>query len=232
LKHIETTLTQHGVSVNKLKSAGKGIKNKLLKYHKQGLKPDQAGKEIMKDLLKAGKSEFMKVKKKFDLKAEAAEGIKKVLISIAFYILIVLVNTVIALALSASGMFIFNPMMLMMIIGVVVAPLVEESVKNYFIQKDMPWIGTGVVFGIEAITYVFMLMNAGFALPGAILVRVITLLMHFSTTAVQKVIMSKAKTPEEEVSYAWAGWVAGVMIHATWNTLGIMYNSELSALLK
>jgi hypothetical protein len=231
MKHIETTLKKHGVSVSNLKAHAKGFAGKLETYHKKGLTPDQASKKMVGDLFKVAKDEIVKVKKKFDVAAMAQEGAKKVLISIAFYIIIVVVNTAIFIAMAKMGV---NPFMLMPITAIVVAPMVEEAAKNYFIQKNMPWVGTGVVFGIEAVTYVFAMMSAGLSVPAAIITRVIALLMHFGTTAVQKAIMKQKDnmTPEEESKYMWAAWVAGVMIHASWNALALTYNQELMRLLK
>jgi hypothetical protein len=231
-KHIEKTLKEYGVSVDKLKSAGSVIGKKLKGYHEKGMKPQEASKMIVKDMVTAGTGAMMKVKKKFDLAAAAAEGAKKVLISLLFYVMIVLASSIIATILQMTGVFaIFGPAMSIMIMVIVVAPMVEEGAKNYFIQKGMPWIGTGVVFGIEAIQYIVSLMAVGMSLPSAIILRASSLLMHFSTTMIQKYIMSKATTPEEEQAAAWAGWVAGVMIHSTWNTLAIVYNGEIMKLI-
>jgi hypothetical protein len=56
--------------------------------------------------------------------------------------------------------------------------------------------------------------------------------MHFSTTAVQKYIISQNKIgPIEESKYLFAGWVAGVMIHASWNAVALIYNQDITRML-
>ena len=160
------------------------------------------------------------------------------LISLGAFIVIIIAGSIIQ-GLTVGGFILAGatPMMFMVFNAVVVAPMLEEAVKNWFIQKNMPWVGTGVVFGIELVMYVFSIMAAGGSLPAALVARLAGLLMHFGTTAIQKYMMDKDKDkgydvmPGQQKQTVLLAWSTGVLIHATWNALAIMYSKDLNKLL-
>ena len=100
----------------------------------------------------------------------------------------------------------------------VVAPMTEEALKNYFIQMKMPWMGVSIVIGLEADMYLTNMIRKGYNIPMAVLARVVALAIHFSTTFIQKKIIESGEDKYGDSDRAFIAWMVGVAIHASWNT--------------
>ncbi len=214
LLKVEQIVGKH-TDVSKIKSAAKSVvgkyKSKVMKLHKQGINPEKAGLELSKEIGRDIKKIILKTKDDF---LELGTG-KKIAIALGMFVVLIFLNTLI---LAVIFSIIREPKVVTYISCVIVAPLTEELLKQYFIQKGMPWVGTGVIFGIEAVIYVAKMMMIGMNIPKAIIMRIAGLLMHFTTTAIQKTFYE-----EDE---ALAGWIIAVFIHASWNAIAISYNDE------
>ncbi len=224
-------LKGYGISGEAIEKKGKAAGAKLHTYFKQGKKPEDISKIIMKSAFKSLKAPITKIKTAIDMTGEEEMGPgKKIAVSVACFVLILFMNGF----LTGIAITVFGPELGMLLLVVVMAPMVEEAFKNYFIQKGMPMLGTAVVFGLELVMYVMRMTAMGMSLPKLLIVRVITLGMHFATTMIQKYMMDKAdpNDMEEMAKYAFAAWTAGVAVHITWNIFAVVYNNDITAWMK
>jgi ABC-type iron transport system FetAB permease component len=220
IHHIEKYLKKFKIGVEKLKSKAKQQGIQIKKEFDSGKTPEEAVKNLTKiaanDIgmaLRASKDNIQKLSTE-----------KKVAIAIGIFLLIFYFNTLLMVLLSSV---ITNPALITPIVSIIIAPMVEELAKNYFIKKEMPWVGTGVVFGLELVHYLMNVIFGGATVIAKFLVvRVATLLMHFTTTYVQKKIIEKGE--EQGKNTAFIAWVVGFGIHALWNTLALIYNQKIS----
>lgn len=221
IEKVKSILIEHEVNPDRIinmakKQAGK-YKGSLKKWHSQGLGPNVAALKLSKEM---GKDVIRVVKSVATEYSDLKLG-QKIAISIVAFIVVLVVQAILSVILI---LLIRDPKLVVTIIAVAIAPLVEESLKTYFVAKGMPWIGTGIVFGIEAVLYVFKMMSAGMSVGKALLVRAIGLLMHFGTTAIQKKFA--------EADHAFAGWILAVCIHATFNVVAITFDPKIASWLK
>ena len=117
----------------------------------------------------------------------------------------------------------------MKIMTIVVAPMTEEALKTYFIARGLPWVGTAVVFGLELVQYIGTIVMQGGKLSKALVLRAISLLMHFSTTYIQKKIIDSAVDEDDIKKKMFVAWLTGCAVHMAWNVFAIVYNNELMA---
>lgn len=210
--YIEKHMRQLKVNVNQLKAQGKKMGGWLKKQHKMGKSPEQVNKVIVDSMARTIKPHFAKLQQKFQQRSAG----EKVLIGLAAFLVILYINSMIG----SVAVLVAGQMAGQVITAVVIAPIVEEAAKAYFIQQGLPWIGTGVVFTIEAAMYIFTMLAMGTKLITAVLTRALALLFHFSTTYVQKNIVDKGKASGEDTAFA--GWLIGVGMHAAWNTMAVV----------
>ena len=85
----------------------------------------------------------------------------------------------------------------------------------------IPWLGTAIFAGFEGIQYVAMMVMGGMTVVKAVLLRLLPIMLHFSTTAIQKKIQETGK-PGEEDKKLLIGYAAGVGVHALWNIMAVM----------
>jgi len=110
--------------------------------------------------------------------------------------------------------------------------LVEESAKRLSIIHDHPWIYTGIFAGLELLQYVISLISAGGLLVPVLIVRLLALLMHFSTTFIQKYFKEKGEEKNEqgmENNLEMIGYFLAIGIHVTWNIIGLIMNKKIGA---
>lgn len=211
----------HNISLDPIKKLGKKQGEMLRREFKKGTSPEQLGIKVAK----SAKSFMIKqVKQSYEKLAELNLG-EKVLISIMAFFVIIFVNTLLANLLAT----VVSVETTIKVLGLVIAPMVEEAAKNFFIQQGMPWIGTSVVFGIEAIQYIINLFFMGANVGKALILRLATFLLHLVTTFVQKRIIESGD--EDESKALFIAWAAGVAIHASWNLFGFLINDKAAAFL-
>ena len=220
-------LKSYGISTETIEKQGKAASSKLHTYFKQGKKPDEISKILIKSAFQSLKNgPIQKIKKAVDMTGEEEMGQgKKIAVALGCFALILFLNGWLAGVAAVS----FGPEIGAILLAVVIAPMVEEAFKNYFVQKGMPITGTVVVFGLELVMYVMNLAAMGLALPKILILRASALAMHFATTVIQKHMMEKADQNDQEdmMKWAFAAWVAGVGVHMAWNIFGLIYNQEL-----
>ena len=218
---IENKLKKFGVNVSQIKRKAKSMVPMLKREYEAGKSIDEVSKILMKAARQTVISYLTKAKH------EIAEfGVsEKIILSLAGFIIILFINSFL---LSFASAFL-NPQLALNITAIVVAPMVEEAVKNYFIQMNMPWIGTSIVFGIEAIMYIMTLASKGLNIPKTVIVRLVSLLMHFTTTYIQKKVIESSKSEIDKSQKIFTAWIIGVGIHASWNIFATIMNDEISA---
>lgn len=227
MKIVENILNKYNVSVTELKRFGKTLSNKVTSLYKKGIPVEEASHEITKDMTNF----TMKKIKKLIYRYEEMELSEKILLSIALF---VVVGTIHGIAADLIYAITKDANAAHYITAIVVAPMTEEGIKNYFIEKGMPWVGTGVVFGLELLAYVFMMIRSGIEIGKALIARLIGLLIHFTTTFIQKKIIDTAEVGNEDdhEQKRLIAYVTGVCIHAAWNTFATVYNKEITEVLR
>jgi len=217
---IEKALKQYGVSVEKLKLFSFKLKNKVEKMFDKGMTPEQASEQLVNAL----KDEAIATAKHLASKYNEETLPNKIYIALCMFITVLMINSIIgSILIPIAGDKAFS------ILAVVVAPMVEEAAKNYFIAQGLPWVGTGIVFGLELLQYLLSLMMQGLKIGKIIILRIASLLMHFGTTFVQKKIIDSSDS-DSEGDYnnkRFIAWTVGVGIHATWNLFAIIYNDQI-----
>jgi len=221
LEFIEKTLVKFKINISSLKSKAKQQAYKLKAEFDKGKTPEEVSDKMMQHVSKEVKYALKKSKDKI----KELSTTKKIVFGIIAFLIIFYVNTIISQLLL---LVVSNPTTVVSIIALVVAPLVEETAKSFFIKKDMPWIGTSVVFGLEAIHYIAQLIfSGGAAIAKMAVVRLAALLMHFSTTYIQKKIIEKGEA--EDKDRAFIAWTVGVGIHISWNAMALLINDKTTA---
>lgn len=223
LNLVKKYAAKYGITQSGIDKMVSGVQSKIRNMYDSGMSPEEAGKNVSKMLKKAVIQKLKQTKAKYkELRTD-----QKILIAVLGFICIMVMNTTVALMLMATPI---GPAAALHITCVVVAPMVEEALKSFFIAKGMPWVGTGVVFGLELVNYMFNGMKMGLRLGRFLIARLCGLLMHFSTTFVQKKIIDSAS--EESKSEAmFVAWATGFAIHAMWNLMAVVYAEDIGRLL-
>lgn len=221
LNMIENILKKAKINTIELKSDANEYAKKLKKDFDAGKSPEEISKDVVNHSAKVLSAKLRASKDKI-LEMSTT---KKVLIAFLIFLAIFYINTLIA---NLIFLVISNPQVSALILSTIVAPMVEEAAKNYFIGKGMPWVGTGVVFGLEFLHYLTRVTVGGVsAILKFAIVRSITILMHFSTTYVQKKIIEKGEEKGEDARFK--AWVVGVGIHSLYNLIAVLLNTKITA---
>jgi hypothetical protein len=216
MKKLESSVESKGIRVSVVKQKAKKVAakyaGKIKAHQKRGTAPSVASKDISKELVKDAGNTIKSVVKSYSIMSMP----EKILIAILAFLVVLYVNTLIITLVAIISQ---SPDVAVMVGLVIVAPLVEEAAKKYFAANDMPWVGTGIVFGLELVMDVVKMLMMGIGLGKALLLRAIGLLMHFTTQAIQ------VKGAEED----WAGtaYTISVLIHATFNFLALAFGKEI-----
>jgi hypothetical protein len=216
LDYSKKALKKFNIRPTKFINIGKIIAKDIERGYKNKIPPEKLTKGFIKRFISELKKE-----------ADTATLGEKVLFSIAVFLLLFVLNSIIlnvgASLLTKFGLDFSTAVFLMI---PVVGPLFEEAVKNVFIQLKMPWLGTGVVFGIEAAMYLYRLWKSGTLAITHVIARIMALIFHFYTTAVQKKYIEKH--PDKE----FAAYLVGFVIHFAWNLIpaisGIVSGTSLT----
>lgn len=184
----------------------------------KGVSPKDASKEISESASK----EIVKLLKK--VKIENPSISTKIFGSISILIVLSFVQNFMFGFLTGFS----NPLLSMYICTIIIAPIFEEYSKRLAIKKKYPFVYTGIFGGLEFIMYVVRIVLSGASLPKTIIMRSISLLMHFSTTLIQKIIIDKYGL---ESFAGRISWIIAVGIHSMFNILGTVYNREIHNLI-
>jgi hypothetical protein len=213
LHFIETELRKYHIDVNGLKNFGKILAKKFNELYEKGKSPEEAS-NILKSLI------VNKVKD--ELKKVSRMGVAKgILVSIAVFILLIIVNT----QMFVMCTLILGPYIGLAITAIIIGPITEETVKKYFIEQKRPYLGTGIVFGLEFLNYVVgMLLTGKISLISAILTRIPAYIMHFLSTYIQKKIgeTGDSQFPSDIEHRKKIAWATAVIFHSLFNTVAVI----------
>jgi hypothetical protein len=220
LQLIEKALSRYKIGINGLKNKAKAESKNLKKEFDSGKSPEDVSKIITKRASQAISQSLNKSKDKL----MGLNLTEKILISLVAFLVIVYINTLLVSVLTLSGV---GPDIAHKVLSIVIAPMVEEAAKTFFIERGLPWVGTAVVFGLEYIQYTIQLIFKGPAVIGRMMiVRLSSLLLHFTTTFIQKKIIEKGE--ENKKDYLFTAWIAGVAVHSMWNILAAVYQENIA----
>lgn len=202
---IKKELNKYNVNIKDLESFGKNLYNKIKKSYDTNADPKLVGKIFQNEIKNKVHSLIKKITENHDLT-------KSMKLGIIGFMAIFIINSFISIPI--MGM--LGSVMGMRVICVFVAPIVEESLKTYFIKKKIPYIGTGVTFGIEFLMYAIPLIMGGMGVASVLIIRSSVLLMHFFTTFLQKNLRDKS-TENVNKQRNFFAWLVSVLFHGLWN---------------
>lgn len=200
-KYIKRFLKDQGININKATMGTSKYKQKITTAYKKGVSPEKVAKDIVRDLIK----DIVKYVKE-------ASVPKKLFIATIFFLVVMQLESICLIFLS-TFLGAVGPEHVQRLLLIVIAPLIEEGVKAFGIAKKYPWIMTGVFAGLESVKNIFQLVMVGASPTRMILIRAITIVMHFSTMLIQKHFKEK--------DMALVGFIAAFLIHAIFNMLAI-----------
>lgn len=224
IKIVKKILLDNGIDVSRIQNQGlllgKTVKNDI----KNREKPEVIQNKLIKGAAKIIKKEAISAKKSFEEKSLS----EKITRSLIIFVIVLFLNTLF------GGIFLsfLGEQVGMAVLVVVIAPLVEESAKRLSIIHDYPWIYTGIFAGLELLQYVISLISAGGLLVPVLIVRLVALLMHFSTTFIQKYFKEKGEEKNKqgmENNLEMIGYFLAIGIHVTWNIIGLIMNKKIGA---
>lgn len=224
IKIVKKILLDNGIDVSRIQNQGlllgKTVKNDI----KNREKPEVIQNKLIKGAAKIIKKEAISAKKSFEEKSLS----EKIARSLFIFVIVLFLNTLF------GGIFVgfLGAQVGIAVLAVVIAPLVEESAKRLSIIHDHPWIYTGIFAGLELLQYVISLISAGGLLVPVLIVRLIALLMHFSTTFIQKYFKEKGEEKNKqgmENNLEMIGYFLAIGIHVTWNIIGLIMNKKIGA---
>jgi len=224
IKIVKKILLDNGIDVSRIQNQGlllgKTVKNDI----KNREKPEVIQNKLIKGAAKIIKKEAISAKKSFEEKSLS----EKIARSLFIFVIVLFLNTLF------GGIFVgfLGAQVGMVVLAVVIAPLVEESAKRLSIIHDHPWIYTGIFAGLELLQYVISLISAGGLLVPVLIVRLLALLMHFSTTFIQKYFKEKGEEKNKqgmENNLEMIGYFLAIGIHVTWNIIGLIMNKKIGA---
>ena len=215
MKAVKMVLKDHGVDLNYIESQGKKAASIVKNAHKRNIPPKDVSKTVINKVFKPSIKKFVKgsiTTADDDLEIPAEE---KVFRSLMIFFIVGIVNTFLMLLCVP----LFGPEVAMVILAIVIAPFVEEYAKRMAIFGKYPFIFTGIFAGLEALQYIIMLLAAGKTLIFAVMIRVLGVMLHFSTTLVQKWFYDRYEGDKEK---SLVGYYVAVGIHSLFNTLAVM----------
>jgi len=214
---VENVLKEYGVDITSIKSSAKSLSVNLKKEFEKGVSPEDMGKQLSKMVAKKVFPFIDTFKKKLIQTTENKTVLEKVAIAVGLLIILLFIQVFFV---SLTSVIIRNDAFTTIFTALIIAPITEEALKSYFILKGMPWVGVSIIFGFELIGYVIAFLLQGMSLPKILMLRAITLLMHFGTTYLQKSMIDNEKIGKYvEPSTVYKAWFAGVLCHCAFNTL-------------
>lgn len=226
-KNINTTnkfLIDQGINLSRVKSKSSILAKSVKSSIKNREKPEVIQLKLSKGAAKIIREEVTYFKQTFDEKSLN----EKITSSIAIFVTVVIINTVLGLI----GYIFFGPAVGNILLALIIAPIVEESAKKISVVEKYPWIYTGIFAGLELLQYVIKLVLAGGMFGPVLIIRLSALMMHFCTTYVQKYFKEKGDTETAAgIDNNWQniGYCLAIGIHFTWNLLGLIFNKDVKS---
>ncbi len=221
LKTSEDFLKNRGINIDIIKNEAKKLKSSFIDMMDSNINPEDASKKISSEL-----SNFIIDNiKKFNIKPDEKQNpslMKKLVLTYIILNIVVFLNTLF-LTVMAEGFFI-PPEKAFALTAIVFAPIIEETGKAIALRSNFPYLYTGIFSFFEGLQYVIMLAVKGANIPLSILMRAVTVLMHFSTTIIQKYFYDKFGS---ESNMTKVSWVIAVLLHSGFNSLGLIYNNKI-----
>jgi len=215
IKNASKLLSAYGININSLKNTGKRIKKDIVVSYEKGMSVEDTSKLIVSKINKPVRDATKKitkiVTKKLNNTNNSDDIIQKTILSLVGIVIVLIVNTT-SLIIFRS---IFGEKLGYKIAAIVVGPITEELYKNIAITHDMPWLATGLLASVEAISKIANNKN-NYSTSDTIIIRIIGIYFHFVTTLVQKVIID---TKPDDNKIRFTAFVVGVIMHSVWNSL-------------
>lgn len=207
---LKSILSKNGIDTNKVDKSTKRIGTKLYKqiksYQKSKVPPKEAGAKLSQVFLSEFKQEIETLKAENRL-SEAVWS--SLLIVWALMVIHGVVFNIIALVFIAAGTAPATAgIAAMTILAVAVAPFTEEFAKRFAVKNRFPWLYTTIFAWSEFIMYFFRLAPV-IGVTKTIIARLLAVVMHYSTTKIQKV--------KEEEGASEEGYTLAVIVHMVWN---------------
>ena len=143
-------------------------------------------------------------------------------------VLLVMVIFIQLLSFILLALLIPNPLTISLINSIITAPITEEISKYISIEENMEKEYFIVFNVVEFSNYVLNITKAGGKLTKALILRLASSFMHFTTTFIQK---RAKKENEKEISKQdniKAALILSIVIHGFWNFLANVFDSPLS----
>lgn len=151
---------------------------------------------------------------------------EKVLYSIIVFIIVVFLNSLFLI----PATLLFGPQIGFIILATTIGPVIEETAKKFAIEQGYPWVYVTIFGGLELLQYVMGVVASGGLLGPMLIVRLVSLMMHFSTTYIQKYYFDKDKNKSEDdnENYTEFGYFMAVMTHICFNIFGVIINNKVN----
>lgn len=224
-------LSDNGIDVNRLKTGAKSIALSVKNDFKSRKNANVISKNLALKTSSLIKKEMSRVRSKIYSKDKSVS--EKIFASIALLGALLLVALIVDILVSIF----FGPTIGSLISALIAAPVLEEAAKQISITENYPWIYTSIFAGFEFIGYVVMLVLKGYRLGPVLIARGVGLILHFSTTYIQKYFAEKEQTKgptsfSDYEKFDTIGYYIGVGVHFTFNLLALIFNEKLTLLIK
>ena len=214
MKVIKRVLRDYGIDVKQLEAkarkVGSSIKSDLKNHNEKNITKKIA--DVVTKFIEESSE---------DLKDITDSKVKR---SLLLLLCLFVIGSILSLPIM-----IISPQIGIIIITCVIAPITEEVAKNIAIKGDYPWIYTGIFSGIEFVQFTTALLLSGVPLRAAILIRTITVIIHFTTTMVQKYFKEKGDKISDSTKNV-TGLYIGTIIHVIFNVLTLIFKKKILAI--
>lgn len=231
IKTARRFLKDHGINVAYIEGQAKKAATVAKRQYSRNMPADKVALQIVNTIGKQTLNKVLKGRKAVDAPPvdtpEDTTG-TKIIKSIGLFCIVLFANTFLTMLAGAFlGIGGFNINMIGPIVAIVIAPLVEEYSKKISIEGKYQWIYTGIFSGIEALMYIVRMVAAGGSFPGALIIRLVAVGMHFGTTAIQTHYQKKAIETGDK-SKALTGYMIAVGVHSVYNFVGVLLNETIT----
>lgn len=224
IKTMEGTLKKYGLNVAEMK---RDINKKFLKYKNdkdlKRIQNKESLKKTMGDIRAYYKTKIEEIKEEKELSEKILMSLR---ILMQVLILSISISIIIGTILSYMTAAILSQSIGVLVgeffSGVIVAPLVEELGKKVAINLKIPWLYTGIFSAVEFFMYVVWMLFMGMSLPLIVLKRSFAVLLHFSTTYIQKKISESDDINMNNKEKQKLGYRVAVGVHALFNAVAMI----------
>lgn len=230
---FEHHLNKYHINTKEIKKDSKVLANSVQRMMKKNDKVEKISNFIKDATINVVSKNLKQIKSDLEVSYKTG-GLKAILSSIAIIICVVYINSIFAII--AIGF--FGQQIGSILTCVICAPLIEEYAKRMSVTSNFPYIYTTIFATTELMQYTSGMISMGFNPVKSFILRLLSLMMHYSTTYVQNyyhkksIISQDNNKTEYEKDESLKGYFMGVAIHSTWNVLTVIFNSSLINLVK